>query len=45
MASVSEVVKEGDRIFVKVLEVDRQGKVRLSKREADAEREPSSPPI
>jgi polyribonucleotide nucleotidyltransferase len=39
VASVSEVVKEGDRIFVKVLEVDRQGKVRLSKREADAERE------
>jgi polyribonucleotide nucleotidyltransferase len=37
VASVSEVVKEGDRIFVKVLEVDRQGKVRLSKREADAE--------
>jgi len=38
VASVTDVVKEGDRIFVKVLEVDRQGKVRLSKREADAER-------
>jgi polyribonucleotide nucleotidyltransferase len=38
VASVSDVLKEGDRIFVKVLEVDRQGKVRLSKREADAER-------
>ncbi|MDH5526546.1 MAG: polyribonucleotide nucleotidyltransferase [Nitrospirota bacterium] len=39
VAQVSDVVKEGDRIFVKVLEVDRQGKVRLSKREADADRE------
>ncbi|MDH4229706.1 MAG: polyribonucleotide nucleotidyltransferase [Nitrospirota bacterium] len=38
VAQVTDVVKEGDRIFVKVLEVDRQGKVRLSKREADAER-------
>jgi len=37
VASVTDVLKEGDRIFVKVLEVDRQGKVRLSKREADAE--------
>jgi len=37
VASVSDVLKEGDRIWVKVLEVDRQGKVRLSKREADVE--------
>jgi len=42
VASVTDVLKEGDRIFVKVLEVDRQGKVRLSKREADADREASA---
>jgi polyribonucleotide nucleotidyltransferase len=27
-------VKEGDQILVKVLEVDRQGKIRLSRKEA-----------
>ncbi len=37
VGQVSDVVKEGDIINVKVLEVDRQGKVRLSKREADAD--------
>ncbi|MBI5137130.1 MAG: polyribonucleotide nucleotidyltransferase [Nitrospirae bacterium] len=37
VAQVSDVLAEGDKIFVKVLEVDRQGKVRLSKREADAD--------
>ena len=31
---VSDVVQEGDEIFVKVLDVDRQGKIRLSLREA-----------
>ena len=30
---VSDVLKEGDEIMVKVLEVDRQGKIRLSQRE------------
>jgi polyribonucleotide nucleotidyltransferase len=28
------VLKEGDEITVKVLEIDRQGKIRLSQREA-----------
>ena len=37
VAQVTDVLKEGDKIHVKVLEVDRQGKVRLSKREADAD--------
>ncbi len=32
--SVTDVVKEGDNIPVKVLEVDRQGKIRLSLKEA-----------
>jgi polyribonucleotide nucleotidyltransferase len=32
--SVSDVLKEGDQIPVKVLEVDRQGKIRLSLKEA-----------
>jgi polyribonucleotide nucleotidyltransferase len=30
---VSDEVKEGDQILVKVLEVDRQGKIRLSRKE------------
>jgi len=35
--SVTDVVREGDRIPVKVLEVDRQGKIRLSLKEARRE--------
>ena len=35
--SVTDVVKEGDQIPVKVLEVDRQGKIRLSLKEARRE--------
>jgi polyribonucleotide nucleotidyltransferase len=35
--SVSDVLKEGDQVRVKVLEVDRSGKIRLSRREAMAE--------
>jgi polyribonucleotide nucleotidyltransferase len=31
---VSDVLKEGDEIMVKVLEVDKQGKIRLSRKEA-----------
>ncbi len=34
--NVSDVVKEGDVVKVKVLEVDRQGKIRLSMKEVDA---------
>ena len=37
MERVSDVLKEGDEIPVKVLEVDRQGKIRLSRKEAVAE--------
>jgi polyribonucleotide nucleotidyltransferase len=32
--AVTDEVKEGDEILVKVLEVDRQGKIRLSRKEA-----------
>jgi polyribonucleotide nucleotidyltransferase len=32
--SVSDVVKEGDEVLVKVLEVDKQGKIRLSRKDA-----------
>jgi polyribonucleotide nucleotidyltransferase len=31
---VSDVLKEGDEIMVKVLEIDKQGKIRLSRKEA-----------
>jgi polyribonucleotide nucleotidyltransferase len=31
---VSDVVKEGDEVMVKVLEIDKQGKIRLSRKEA-----------
>jgi polyribonucleotide nucleotidyltransferase len=32
--NVSDVVSEGDEIMVKVIEVDKQGKIRLSRKEA-----------
>ncbi len=32
--NVTDVLKEGDKVMVKVLEVDRQGKIRLSRKEA-----------
>lgn len=35
---VSDVVKEGDEILVKVIEVDKQGKIRLSRKDALAEK-------
>jgi len=35
--SVSDEVSEGEQILVKVLEIDRQGKIRLSRKEAMAE--------
>jgi polyribonucleotide nucleotidyltransferase len=34
--NVSDEVKEGDEILVKVLEIDKQGKIRLSRKEAMA---------
>jgi polyribonucleotide nucleotidyltransferase len=43
VAAVRDVVQEGDVIPVKVLEVDRQGKVRLSRRAALPKAEGSQP--
>jgi len=37
--AVTDEIKEGEQIMVKVLEVDRQGKIRLSRKEALAESE------
>ena len=34
---VSDVLKEGDEVMVKVLEIDKQGKIRLSRKDALAE--------
>ena len=34
VAKVTDVMKEGDEVMVKVLEIDPQGKIRLSRREA-----------
>ncbi|MDQ5984683.1 MAG: Polyribonucleotide nucleotidyltransferase [Syntrophus sp. SKADARSKE-3] len=34
VAKVTDIVKEGDEITVKVLEIDKQGKIRLSRKEA-----------
>jgi len=36
--SVSDVLKEGDEVMVKVISIDRTGKIRLSRKEALAER-------
>lgn len=41
--SVSDEVTEGEQLLVKVLEVDRQGKIRLSRKEALAESEGTPP--
>ena len=37
--SVSDEVSEGEQVMVKVLEIDRQGKIRLSRKEALVESE------
>lgn len=40
---VTDELSEGEQVLVKVLEIDRQGKIRLSRREAMAEAEGNSP--
>ena len=32
--TVTDIVKEGDEVMVKVLEIDGQGRIRLSRKEA-----------
>lgn len=44
VAKVSDVLKEGDEVLVKVLEVDKSGKIRLSRREAMLEAQQKSSP-
>ncbi|MDH4100595.1 MAG: polyribonucleotide nucleotidyltransferase [Nitrospirota bacterium] len=34
VANVTDVIKEGEEVLVKVIEVDKQGKIRLSRKEA-----------
>lgn len=41
---VTDVLKEGDEVMVKVLEIDKQGKIRLSRKEALAELDESQHP-
>jgi polyribonucleotide nucleotidyltransferase len=41
---VSDVLKEGDEVLVKVIEVDKQGKIRLSRKEALKEKGISDSP-
>ncbi len=40
---VADVLKEGDEVLVKVLEIDKQGKIKLSRKEALAESGKSQP--
>jgi polyribonucleotide nucleotidyltransferase len=48
--SVSDVLKEGDEVMVKVISIDKTGKIRLSRKEALADRQaaqgeaPTAPP-
>lgn len=39
IAKVTDELKEGDEILVKVIEIDRQGKIRLSRKEAMREKQ------
>jgi len=41
LEKVTDALKEGDEILVKVLEIDRQGKIRLSRKEAIRDKEKS----
>jgi polyribonucleotide nucleotidyltransferase len=38
VAKVTDVLKEGDEVLVKVISIDRQGKIRLSRKEAMGEK-------
>jgi polyribonucleotide nucleotidyltransferase len=41
---VTDILKEGDEVMVKVLEIDKQGKIRLSRKEALQDGEGNPPP-
>ncbi len=38
--NVEEILKEGDEVIVKVIEVDRQGRIRLTRKDVEAEEVP-----
>jgi polyribonucleotide nucleotidyltransferase len=38
IAKVSDVLKEGEEVLVKVIEIDKMGRIRLSKKEAEREK-------
>ncbi|MCA8837074.1 MAG: S1 RNA-binding domain-containing protein, partial [Proteobacteria bacterium] len=40
--SVSDVLQEGEKISVKVLEIDRQGRIRLTMKNVNGDSPPSS---
>ena len=40
VAKVTDILKEGDQVLVKCLEIDRQGKIRLSRKKALGEKLP-----
>ena len=40
VAKVTDILKEGDQVLVKCLEIDRQGKIRLSRKQALGEKLP-----
>ncbi|MCK5511637.1 MAG: polyribonucleotide nucleotidyltransferase [Thermodesulfovibrionia bacterium] len=43
IAKVSDVLREGEEILVKVIEIDKMGRIRLSKKEADREKTTTNP--
>jgi polyribonucleotide nucleotidyltransferase len=42
VAKVTDEIQEGDEVYVKVIEIDRTGRIRLSRKEAMRERESAS---
>ncbi|MDA8434034.1 MAG: S1 RNA-binding domain-containing protein, partial [Nitrospiraceae bacterium] len=42
VAKVTDVVNEGDEVLVKVIEIDKMGRIRLSRKEAMREKEKTS---
>jgi polyribonucleotide nucleotidyltransferase len=43
IAKVSDVLREGEEILVKVIEIDKMGRIRLSKKEAEREKTTTNP--
>ncbi|MDA8431777.1 MAG: polyribonucleotide nucleotidyltransferase [Nitrospiraceae bacterium] len=44
VAAVTDVVNEGDEVLVKVIEIDKMGRIRLSRKEAMKEKQKTSEP-